>query len=555
MSSIIETQVLHTTTTRTLHAHNFSKSSTQATHTLTDVLSRYFTLLTETCARYAQHAGRTGVTIRDALAALNEVGVEVDELREYVEGEALELVRYTGQTAKRANELLEIRHAFSEGVKLDHSDALCLEYAPLPSDYSTSDGEDTDADVDSVMALNTESEYSHILTPPTSPRLPPSPISPPHTRKRLRSSNWKPPDHVPDFLPPFPGHALSPQVSPQLETASLIEKPSIPGPQRLSEHVRSLSPALPASSSNISSYHTAIPYEHSSLSSIPEWHLPKIPVSTSPLTSPSTLPALLSSHSYLQSSSLSAPSLLPPNPLRHGLAMMLLGLSSRAYSPAATLFASGNTNTCAPVPRRVAPVPTHAVPLDKHGKTSFHINAGKGALPVAPLDWHARSAGGPVAFVEPTSMQGSRVPILARTILSAPVLGRTTRILPPPPLERNDQKLLYGPPIPAPWNLNGNVGEGKGQKGGKDKDKNEEEEDEADRVLADAHLFATWDYDTKDFRAISTSGRRASKFVTGFGGGNGMMPPSIKRKRSESTLSGRRGSEAGSVTSRIKTER
>lgn len=108
-SRIIESQILHTTTTRTLHAHNFNKSSTQATHTLTDALSRYLAVLAETCAQYAQHAGRTGVTIRDALAALEEIGVGVDELREYAESEARDMVRYTGQTARRADELAEVK--------------------------------------------------------------------------------------------------------------------------------------------------------------------------------------------------------------------------------------------------------------------------------------------------------------------------------------------------------------------------------------------------------------------------------------------------------------
>lgn len=105
---VIEAQILHTTTTRTLHAHNFSKTSSHATYVLTDILSRYLVLLSETCARYAQHAGRTGVTVRDAISALNEIGVDMEELREYAEGEAKELARYTAQTAKRAEELTEL---------------------------------------------------------------------------------------------------------------------------------------------------------------------------------------------------------------------------------------------------------------------------------------------------------------------------------------------------------------------------------------------------------------------------------------------------------------
>jgi hypothetical protein len=129
------------------------------------------------------------------------------------------------------------------------------------------------------------------------------------------------------------------------------------------------------------------------------------------------------------------------------------------------------------------------------------------------------------------------------------VIARTTRLIPPPPLLRNDQKLLYGPPVPAPWNSTSAVGEGKGVKGAKD---NEEDEEEEDRVISDAHLFATWDYDPKDFRASLPMARRGSKMV--FGGANGTVPP-MKRKRSDSVAPSRRGSEAGSALARIKTER
>ena len=133
------------------------------------------------------------------------------------------------------------------------------------------------------------------------------------------------------------------------------------------------------------------------------------------------------------------------------------------------------------------------------------------------------------------------------------MVARATRLIPPPPLVRNDQKLLYGPPVPAPWNtLSGvNGGEGRGVKGGKD---NDDEEEEEDRVLSDAHLFATWDYDTKDFRAGLPMGRRGSKIGLGFGGANGTMPP-MKRKRSDSVALSRRGSEAGPAMTRIKTEK
>lgn len=135
----------------------------------------------------------------------------------------------------------------------------------------------------------------------------------------------------------------------------------------------------------------------------------------------------------------------------------------------------------------------------------------------------------------------------------SPVIARTTRLIPPLPLVRNDQKLLYGPPVPAPWNTLSvvNAGEGKGTKGGKD---NDDEEEEEDRVLSDAHLFATWDFDSKDFRAGLPTARRGAKVGLGFSGANGTVP-SMKRKRGDSVAPSRRGSEAAHAMTRIKTER
>lgn len=295
--------------------------------------------------------------------------------------------------------------------------------------------------------------HTDITTSPASPHFPPSPVSPPHVRKRARTSNWKAPEYIPDFLPPFPGHVASPQGSPlhqptllhtepvplymgppELDLSEPVPMPSSstapdplesqlrPEPGRQPElPLRPPSPALPTSTSASSSYVTSVPYEHSSLATVPEWHLPNPPPDISHPPSSSTLPALLSSHSYLQSSSLSAPSLQPPNPLRHSLAMMLLGVSSRAYSPAATLFASSNTNTCTPLPRRAAPLAAHAIPLDKSGRANFDSGPKRGMLPVPPAEWHSRSAAGPVAIVDITAVQGSRIPTLARTLL--PVRG------------------------------------------------------------------------------------------------------------------------------------
>ena len=105
-------KILESVTLKTLHAHNFARASTQASFELTDLLSRYLTLLTRSCAEYAQHAGRTNLTARDAICAFDELGVNLDELREFQEVECGELARYAGHSTKRVEDLGEFQGQF-----------------------------------------------------------------------------------------------------------------------------------------------------------------------------------------------------------------------------------------------------------------------------------------------------------------------------------------------------------------------------------------------------------------------------------------------------------
>jgi histone H3/H4 len=102
-------KLLESVIQRTLHAHGFSRSSSQASLVLTDLLSRYMTLLASTCAKYGQHAGRTGITPQDALCALDDLGVDVQELEEYCGTEGAELRRYAIHSGRRVEELNEFK--------------------------------------------------------------------------------------------------------------------------------------------------------------------------------------------------------------------------------------------------------------------------------------------------------------------------------------------------------------------------------------------------------------------------------------------------------------
>ena len=105
-------KLLETVTIETLHANNFSRASTQATQVLTDLLSKYLLLLSATCAKYAEHAGRLRLTAQDTVSALDELGLGVEELSEYCAGEGRELSRYARHTSRRMEDLNEFKGQF-----------------------------------------------------------------------------------------------------------------------------------------------------------------------------------------------------------------------------------------------------------------------------------------------------------------------------------------------------------------------------------------------------------------------------------------------------------
>ena len=119
-------KLLESVTLKTLHAHSFSRSSTQASLVLTDLLSRYIALLSTTCAQYAQHAGRTNLTARDAIRALDELGIDVEELNEYCSHEGEELARYAGHSTKRLEDLNDFKGQSSRAACTAFIDIIAL---------------------------------------------------------------------------------------------------------------------------------------------------------------------------------------------------------------------------------------------------------------------------------------------------------------------------------------------------------------------------------------------------------------------------------------------
>ncbi|EPQ55838.1 hypothetical protein GLOTRDRAFT_76055 [Gloeophyllum trabeum ATCC 11539] len=540
-------KLLESATIRTLHGQNFSRSSTEATHVLTDLLSRYLTVLSQSCKKYAEQAGRLNLTVRDAGCALEEMGTSIEELRDYCGSEGKELGRYGVQTRNRLEDLKEYKAVLSEGLRQEY-DAIPLVYAPVPEGLSLSEGESEELDEESAESgdeqVTPEAQVNPVLNEdeteatqkdeslsapsgprrPSSPPLPLSPVSNPASppaRKRQRMMDWDPPEYVPDFLPPFPGElhppSREPSPRPAAESATAGAEP-LPTPL-----------TQPLTSASSSDYLTPVPYSESSLSSVPEWHLPKPPSSPGLETShsrpfvlptPQIQPTLLAAYHHI----LTHPP--PPttgggNPSKHKVALALIAENQRRprWDPPDTLYASVQ-----PCPPRVAAImPTYPVPINapptptegKGDKTPDPNKEKKSGLPSAPPKPVA-----PTERIAPMiSQQSSRIPELARQILPSSVYTRTTRLTHPPVLMKGTQKLTYGPGMNAPWNSMAAPTPAGGKAKDKDKDKEPEEKDEAPKVLPDARFYATWDYEPKVFwdpiRGIPKRARQGSIQVGG----------------------------------------
>lgn len=372
-------KLLESATQRTLHAQNFSRTSSQASCVLTDLVARYLQLLASTCGKYAEHAGRRRLSPKDVVSSLAELGLGLSELEDYLKDEAYELGRYAIRSFRGIEDLNEYRAHLQHGLKLDKDDLQSLE-------YEQHQGKDDDE----------EEEIVELETPPPSP-----------PRKRPRTLDWEPPDHIPDFLPPFP--TADPPNSP--DVVPKVELPASPIPQAANAAASAI--ALSESAPDIS---TRVPYSQSSLSQISEWHLPEqeqalIPSKENVLPTPQVDPSLTGAYLHILKNPPS-PTLPPANPSRHRVAMNLLGLTQTAgrWDVADTLYANVEPNL-----PRVAPTgPTYAVPV---GTLPF-IDSKKGPPPEKlPPGVPPRAIGGNAVLASNVAAQGSRVPELARCVL------------------------------------------------------------------------------------------------------------------------------------------
>lgn len=119
-------------------------------------------------------------------------------------------------------------------------------------------------------------------------------------------------------------------------------------------------------------------------------------------------------------------------------------------------------------------------------------------------------------------------------------MNRTTRLAHPPVLYRSSKPLLYGRGIPAPWNSHA-IPPGDGSNvpptpvtSNKEKDR-ENGEAPNKPLIPDAQLFATWDFETKDFKVPLPSSRHRNRVGSIQSGSSGVISlPSGPSSRSKS---------------------
>ncbi|EKM52593.1 uncharacterized protein PHACADRAFT_261116 [Phanerochaete carnosa HHB-10118-sp] len=513
-------KLLETATIEALHAHHFSKSSTQATNVLTDLLSRYLQVLASTCAKYAEHAGRLRLTARDAVCALDELGVGVEELNEYCATEGKEMARYAIHTARRLEDLNEFRAALSVGLREDRDDAMHLVYMPVPEDMPT-DEEVSEEESESEEALpasppslsqqmnvdvaNPEEDVTHMLEEqkngrissprPLTPMLPLSPISNPSTppRKRPRTSGWNPPPHIPDFLPPFPSH--TPQRTPSPPPISLPPAVSSLSSAPLKPE-RPITPP-PDVALSTADYKNRVPHNISILASQPLSSLPVRPISPpSPPPPQLALPEIQQSLYQAYHYALTHPPPMeqgPTNPARYKVAVALIEESQKnpRWEPLPSVYGISGTN----MPRVSSIGPWYPIAIDE--KTN-----GKGKETEEPKFPPHQPR--PIMYQERVaplvSQQGSRIPALAQKVLPINVLRRTTRFGPPLPLVQDGRKLTYGPGVSASWNSGPQPPQPQANGATKDGMRKEKGDAPPAKPAPDAKLYATWNWEQKTYR-------------------------------------------------------
>ncbi|KAJ7780359.1 hypothetical protein B0H14DRAFT_3586370 [Mycena olivaceomarginata] len=274
-------------------------------------------------------------------------------------------------------------------------------------------------------------------------------VEPEPPQKRQRTLDWD--GHIPDFLPPFPTITDAPE-SPEsrLQLACNLH---------LRRRLR------PASTLR---------------GLLPRRRLPMAPPRTTP-TAPRSPPSPSATTTAV------AQALNPELALYKAFHHILTNPTREptAPSPARHRVAMGLLQHAALVPRWELPDTMYAASAPAPPPRLAHRPHLR--RPRLPPPTAATEIAPPTRRFPPTHRT-----VAAPSQIAPLVYARVTRLAHPPPLARGSKILKYGQGAPAPWNAGttgaGADGDGDGGKG------------EEDKKIPDARVYATWEYESKDFR-------------------------------------------------------
>lgn len=434
-------------------------------------------------SEHAQLAGRTSANFYDALIALEEVGIELDEILDWRRLDGPILAEYHPTNHDRIAGLsgkYSLEHESWRGVLKTASDALkvgrgshhqqpiLFEYREVPQDVETPNSPVLESLPSPTLIPSSPGVDMDInaLSDPSSPEsdaFSPAPQAPlPHPNMHAWTTLVS--HHPHDHLPPWPGEA---DTLPHDGDSHL----SLPEHGGRSLPFASGEQLLPAVRSrrvlrsqinhhpSIPLYDDPVPYQISAGGHELFTLLPDNPHRDEAPPAPSTHPFLLIAMQTAQENANAGGS---PNPARLAISSTLSAAAAMRYNSSDSLFACSSP----PPPRSLAPAPSYAVPQNPQAPTVL--------LP-PPQPRSIRSAISDSLDPQPSHLS-THMHALDERVVKPGVQERSTVLTPPTAFVENGQPLLYGKAVRAPWN----------------KPNGQPSRSDRPSGLTDALLYSTW---------------------------------------------------------------
>jgi len=474
---------LRAATLRIAHAHDFSKTSNLAISVLVDLLSGFLELLASASVQHAQLAGRTSFNFYDALAALEELGIDVYEVMQWCRRDGSAMLEYQLPLPRHCNDLagelaIMLRNfafthlhveVMSVGLGKRNEPSVILEYREVTDsledspELASSDIVPSptlipsipDIDMSDVPFDETSSHGSDAFSPS------PNATNPPPD---LAEWNELVSQHPHDHLPPLPGacdvtlYQHEPRASYRDRGVMFPPNPVSQSQEPTSGDVKSSRGRLGGRITNSPLYQAPTSYPKSTAAQELFVQLPEPPDREDPVPTASTHPFLLIAMQSAQENMTAGNT----NPARLVISSTMSVTATMRYGASDSLFSS----SLPPPPRCLAPAPSHPIPQSASAPTIL--------LP-PPEPRSIRSPLSDALDPQPGSLS-THMNALAERVIKPAVQDRSSMILPPVAFIDNNTPYLYGNPARAPWN------KANGQQSRSDKPSG----------LTDALLYRTW---------------------------------------------------------------